>query len=71
MGRKVLTYETKKHGRCEIHVDSKNEMFYIKYFDNNGRQYYTEDFPNKSLREVEEIAENWCLGSKKLIEGLG
>lgn len=71
MGRKVLTYTTEKHGYCEIHVDSKNEMFYIKYFDNTGRQFYTEDFPNKSLREVEEIAENWCLGSKNLIEGLG
>ena len=41
-------------------------MFYIKYFDNNKKQFYTEDFPNKSLRYVEDAAENWVLGIKKL-----
>lgn len=67
MGRKVLTYLTSDdRGYCEIHVDSKNEMFYIKYFDNNKKQFYTEDFPNKSLRYVEDAAENWATGIKKL-----
>lgn len=70
MGRKVLTYATEKHGHCEIHVDTKNEMFYIKYFDSNGRQFFVEDHPNKSLREVEQIAEQWCMGTKKLVEDL-
>jgi hypothetical protein len=67
MGRKVLTYLTNDNrGHCEIHVDAKNEVFYIKYFDSNGKQFYTEDFPNKSLRYVEDAAENWVLGIKKL-----
>lgn len=66
MGRKVLTYTSKNDGYCEIHIDSKNEMFYIKYFDNHGRQFYVEDFPDKSLHYVEEAAENWCRGTKNL-----
>jgi len=68
MGRKVLTYTTETRGYCEIHVDSKNEMFYIKYFDDAGRQFYTEDFPNKSLAFVEDAAENWTLGIRKIEE---
>jgi hypothetical protein len=66
MGRKVLTYTTPNRGYCEIHLDSKNEMFYIKYFDNEGRKFFVEDFPDKSLSYVEEAAENWCSGIKKL-----
>jgi hypothetical protein len=47
-------------------VDYKEEMFYLKYFDNNGKQFFTEEFPNKSMRYVEDAAENWALGIKKL-----
>lgn len=70
MGRKVWTYTTlnNANGHCEIHVDAKNEMFYIKYFDNTGRMFFVEDFPDKSLVYVEEAAENWCRGLKKLEE---
>jgi hypothetical protein len=60
------TYATEKDGYCEIHFDSRNELFYIKYFDNNGKMFFVEDFPNKSIRYVRDAAENWCTGIKKL-----
>ena len=67
MGKKLSTfYSDKDKGKAEIHVDYKNEYFYIKYFDNNDKQFFTEDFIGKSLRYVEDAAENWTLGIKKL-----
>tara|TARA_R110000823_G_scaffold174825_2_gene307434 strand:- start:418 stop:633 length:216 start_codon:yes stop_codon:yes gene_type:complete len=67
MGKKLSThYSEKGKGKCEIHVDMKQEMFYIKYYDNNDRRFFTEDFESKTLRYVEDAAENWTLGIKKL-----
>jgi len=67
MGRKLSThYPSKGKGWCEIHLDSKNEMFYIKYIDDTGRTFFVEDFPNKSMHYVTDAAENWCSGIKKL-----
>lgn len=70
MGKKLSTWEAvpPQRGHCEIHVDYKEETFYIKYFDNHGKLFFTEDFPNKSLRYVEDAAENWTIGLKKLEE---
>ena len=66
MGKKISTYWSDYgKGKCEIHVDMKQEMFYIKYYDNNDRRFFTEDFVGKSLRYVEDAAENWALGIKK------
>lgn len=67
MGKKVSTvYSDNEKGWVEIHLDSKNEMFYIKYFDESGRHFFTEDFPDKSLQYVEDAAENWATGIKKI-----
>jgi len=67
MGRKISTYNaTDGRGRAEVHFDFKNELAYIIYFDDNGRQFFTEEFPNNSLPYVEDAAENWSLGIKKL-----
>jgi len=67
MGKKLSTYYSEKgKGKCEIHVDMKEEMFYIKYYDNNERRFFTEDFQGKAMRYVEDAAENWALGIKKL-----
>lgn len=67
MGKKISTYYADDgRGYCEIHVNYKEEMFYIKYFDDNRKLFFTEDFPNKSMRYVEDAAENWALGIKKL-----
>jgi hypothetical protein len=69
MGKKLSTYYAEKgKGWCEIHLDSKNESLYIKYFDDEGRKFFVEDFPDKSMRYVEDAAENWALGIKKLEE---
>ena len=67
MGRKLSTYHSEiGKGYCEVHMDFKDEMAYIKYFDNNGRMFFTEDFPGKSIHYVNDAAENWCTGIKKL-----
>ena len=67
MGKKLQTWHTDNDtGYCEIHFSPRDEMFYIKYFDENNKIFFSEDFPNKSLRYVEDAAENWCTGIKKL-----
>lgn len=68
MGRKLSTWEAepKDRGYCEVHMNYKEEYAYIKYFDNRGKVFFTEDFPNKSIHYVNDAAENWCLGIKKL-----
>ena len=67
MGKRLSTYWSDKgKGFAEIHVDMMNESFYIKYYDSNSKLFFTEDFENKSLRYVEDAAENWALGIKKL-----
>ncbi len=67
MGCKLNTYYSKDNkGKAEVHFDYKNERAYIKYFDNNDELFDTEDFPNNSIRYVEDAAENWSLGIKKL-----
>jgi len=67
MGKKISTYypDTGK-GWAEIHLDSKDESLYIKYFNEVGFVFHREEFPNKSMRYVEDAAENWALGIKKL-----
>lgn len=67
MGKKLSTYHSDHDsGFAEIHIDMKNEHLYIKYFDNNGKLFFSEDFEGKSLRYVEDAAENWAVGIKKL-----
>ena len=51
---------------CEVHFDFKEEYAYLTYHEESGKQFFKEDFPNKSLRYVEDAAENWALGIKKL-----
>ncbi len=67
MGRKLNTYYSDgDKGKAEVHFDYKSERAYIKYFDSNDKLFYTEDFPNNSIKYVEDAAENWSLGIKKL-----
>ena len=47
-------------------MDFKEEVAFIKYFDDNDVKFFEEDFPNKAIRYVEDAAENWALGIKKL-----
>jgi hypothetical protein len=67
MGRKLNTYHAEDgKGKCEVHFDYKEEIAYIKYFDNNNKIFFREEFPNHSIGYVEDAAENWSLGIKKL-----
>ena len=67
MIRKISTYYSDlDNGHCDVILDLKREMYYIEYYDDNKRQFFTEEFPNKSMRYVEDAAENWALGIKKL-----
>ena len=71
MGKKLSTfYKDNSKSYCELHVDMKEEMFYIKFYDDQGNRFYTEDFPSKSLRYVEDACENWCLGYKEFDKGI-
>lgn len=68
MNRKISTYYADPPGRghCDVIMDLKEEMLYIDYFDSRGKKFFSEDFPNKSIRYVEDAAENWALGIKIL-----
>ena len=46
MGKKISTYypDTGK-GWAEIHLDSKDESLYIKYFNEVGFVFHRENFP--------------------------
>ena len=73
MGRVISTYykdESDTDDYCEVKLDSKNEMFYIKYYNGlNDALKFEEEYPGKSLAYVESAAENWALGVKKLERG--
>ena len=65
--RKISTYYADKgKGHAEVWMDFKEEVAFIKYFDDNSNKFFEEDFPNKAIRYVEDAAENWALGIKKL-----
>ena len=71
MGKKLSTYyalDGVDGSKCEVHFDFKEEYAYIKYFDKNENVFFTEEFRNKSLHYVNDAAENWSTGLKK-IEG--
>ena len=67
MSRIISTYRTSDEtGYCEVHFDFKDEIAYIKYFTESGKQFYLEEFPNKSIHYVNDAAENWVNGIKSL-----
>lgn len=67
MSRIIDIYKTADDkGFCKINFSSKEETFYITYYDNHGKLFFTEDFPNKSLKYVRDAASNWVDGIKKL-----
>lgn len=67
----IKTYEKENSDEiCEIYVDYKEEMFYIKYYKNKDASgyFHHEEFPDKSLHYVEDAAINWCNGIKTIEE---
>ena len=53
-------------GRAEVHKNIEEHSSFIRYYDNTNTLFFTEEFPNKSIHYVEDAAENWALGIKKL-----
>ena len=69
MGKKISTYyHDSGKGWAEIHIDLKDELLYIKYFNEAGALLLTEEHANRSMQQVQNIAEDWALGIKKLEE---
>jgi len=67
MGKKLSTlYPKQGDGWCEIHLDGKEEMLYINFYNEWGVRIARQDFPDKSMHYVQDAAENWCSGIKKL-----
>lgn len=67
MGKKLTTHESDPgKGYAEVHFNFREEMAYVKYFDNNSKQFFTEEFPGKTVRYAQDAAENWASGIKKL-----
>lgn len=65
MGKRIKTvYKNNDTGWAEIHMDTKDEHFYIKYFNELGTLIDTEECVNKSLIEVENITNQWILSHK-------
>lgn len=65
--RKISTYYSDHgEGYAEVWMDFKEELAFIKYYDDNDNKFFEEDFPGKAIRYVEDAAENWALGYKKL-----
>jgi len=67
MGKKLSTwYSQLNDDYCEVHFDYKEEYAYIKYFNSGGKIFFTEDFKGKSIHYVNDAADNWTTGIKKL-----
>ncbi len=65
--RVISTYQDDNSGgKADVCFSPKDEEFFIEYYDADGHKYFTEDFPNIKLSDVEQAAEDWTLGHRKL-----
>lgn len=55
-----------KDTESAVVVTEDDNCFAIEYYNEIGSQIYKEKFEGKSLRYVEDAAENWALGIKIL-----
>ena len=64
----VISTYFKEEGsfRARAEVVKKINSYVIDYYDQNDNHFHTESFDGKSLRYVEDAAENWALGIKVL-----
>ncbi len=58
--------ENANAARAEVMKNEAGGYHYIDYYDPGGNKVFTEAFPDKSIRFVEDAAENWALGIKVL-----
>lgn len=68
MGKKLSTYyHDNEEEYCEVHIDLKEELFYIKYYKvDASKWYHREEFPGKAMGYVDDAAESWALGIKNI-----
>jgi len=52
-----------------IFKDLKDKTYYIRYYDETGEVFHTEHYTKNSVYYVEDAAENWALGYKKIEKG--
>lgn len=63
--QKISTYYVEDNmGRAEVVNGPENPQ--IVYYDGSGHKFFIEDYPGKSIAQVEAIAEDWALGYKQL-----
>ena len=63
MGKKISTFFHKDGKKfAEVHLETRDEHFYVKFYEGDGRLIETRDFPDKSLHYVTDAVENWCDG---------
>lgn len=61
MGKKINTHihqDGKKY--AEVHLEPRDEYFYVKFFNENGQLLETRHFEGKSIHYVNDAVENWC-----------
>jgi hypothetical protein len=51
---------------CSIVFDPKEERFSIKYYTADNKEVGEEFFPDHSLGYIEDAAENWAMGIKRV-----
>lgn len=70
MRKEISTFfsDTQNGYRADIvtHIKEDSYLYCIEYFNDKNELFYVEEFPNNSLQYVEDAAENWCMGIKKL-----
>ena len=67
MGKLITTFlSDRTNNYCEVHMDMKEEFAYIKFYNPDNDTMKLEEFRGKSLCYVEDAAENWALGIKKV-----
>lgn len=67
--RELTTIESDNgKGLAKIFFSSKNEGFVVEYYDDVGHLYFTEEFSNRTLAQVENKVEDWALGYRALEE---
>lgn len=55
-------YKEDADSRARAEVIDDNGLYVIHYYNAAGNLFRTQNFPGKSVRYVEDAAENWTLG---------
>jgi hypothetical protein len=62
----ISEYYKPNDGSAQVRQNPKTKEYFIIYFAEDGQIFDSEKFPDKSLRYVEDAAENYALGIKIL-----